>query len=66
MAVRALTEVFEIPHPGSLMYKAFDKKQRTILVPTLGLKREESAPPPEKPCEDTVEELRNSWAASTS
>ncbi len=41
MAVRALTEVFEIPHPGSLMYKAFDKKDRTILVPTLGLKREE-------------------------
>jgi hypothetical protein len=30
MAVRALTEVFEIPYPGSLMYKAFDKKQRTI------------------------------------
>jgi hypothetical protein len=44
MAVRALTEVFEIPHPGSLMYKAFDKKDRTILVPTLGLKREEPAP----------------------
>lgn len=64
--MRALAEVFEIPHPGSLIYKAFDKKQRTILVPTLGLKREESAPPPEKPCEDTVEELRNSWAASTS
>lgn len=40
------------------MYKAFDKKQRTILVPTLGLKREQSAPPPEKPREDTVEELR--------
>jgi hypothetical protein len=40
MAVRALTEVFEIPHPGYLMYKAFDKKQRTILVPTLGLMRE--------------------------
>ncbi len=46
--MRALTEVFEIPHPGSLMYKAFDRKQRTILVPTLGLKREESAPPPAK------------------
>ena len=38
------------------MYKAFDKKERTILVPTLGLKREQSAPPPEKPREDTVEE----------
>ena len=44
MAVRALTEVFEIAHPGSLMYKAFDKKDRTILVPTLGLKREEPMP----------------------
>lgn len=58
MAVRALTEVFEIPHPGSLMYKAFDEKQRTILVPTLGLKREEPAPPPEKPREDAVQDLR--------
>jgi len=58
MAVRALTEVFDIPHPGYLMYKGFDKKQRTILIPTLGLKREEPTPPPEKPREDTVEELR--------
>jgi hypothetical protein len=58
MAVRSLTEVLEIPHPGSLMYKAFDRKQRTILVPPLGLKREESAPPPEKPREDTVGGLR--------
>jgi len=58
MAVRALTDVFEILHPGSLMYKAFDSKQRTILVPTLGLKREEPAPPPERPREGTVEELR--------
>ena len=58
MAVRALTEVFEIPHPGSLRYKAFDKKQRTILVPTLGLKHEEPAPPPEKPREDAVQDLR--------
>jgi hypothetical protein len=58
MAVRALTEVFDIRHPGPLEYKAFDKKERTILVPTLGLKREEPAPPPETPREDTVEELR--------
>jgi hypothetical protein len=58
MTVRALTGVFEIPHPGYLMYKAFDKKRRTILVPTLGLMREEPAPPPEKPREDTVEGLR--------
>jgi hypothetical protein len=58
MAVRALTEVFEIPHPGSLVYKAFDKKDRPILVPTLGLKREEPAPPPEKPREDAVQDVR--------
>jgi hypothetical protein len=59
MAVRALTEVFEIPHPGYLMYKAFDKKRRTILVPTLKLKREEPASPTsEKPRESTVEEIR--------
>ncbi len=58
MAVRALTEVFEIPHPGYLMYKAFDRNKRTILVPTLGLKREEPAPPPGKPPEDTVDGIR--------
>ena len=58
MAVRALTEVFEIPHPGYLMYKAFDKKQRTILVPTLGLMREEPAPPPAEPREDSIAGLR--------
>jgi len=49
MAVRALAEVFEIPHQGSLMFKAFAKKDRTILVPTLWLKHAEPAPPPEKP-----------------
>ncbi len=60
MAVCALTEVFEIPHPGCLEYEAFDKKQRTILVPTLGLKRREPKPVPEKPREDTPEGLRSS------
>jgi hypothetical protein len=58
MAVRSLTEVFEIPHPGYLMYRAFDKKQRLILIPTLGLKREEAAPPPEKGPENAVEKPR--------
>ncbi|MGA7993087.1 MAG: hypothetical protein WCC53_16790, partial [Thermoanaerobaculia bacterium] len=58
MAVRTLTEVFEIPHPGYLMYKAFGKKQETILIPTLGLKREPPAPPREKPRADTIEGLR--------
>jgi hypothetical protein len=58
MAVRALTEVFAIQHPGYLVYKAFDKKERTILVPTLGLKREEPAPAAGKPRKETVAGLR--------
>jgi len=58
MAVRSLVGVFEIPHPGYLHYKAFDKSKRSILIPTLGLMREEPAPPPAKPRENTVEELR--------
>ena len=58
MAVRALTEFFEILHPGNLEYKAFDKKERTILVPTLGLKREEPEATPVKPREQTIEGLR--------
>jgi hypothetical protein len=58
MAVRTLTEVFAIQHPGYLVYKAFDKKERTILVPTLGLKREEPAPAAGKPRKETVAGLR--------
>ena len=57
MAVRALTEVFEIPHPGYLMYKAFERDHSTILFPTLGLKRERAAPP-EPPREGTVDGVR--------
>jgi hypothetical protein len=57
MAVRALTEVFEIPHPGYLMYKAFERDHSTILFPTLGLKRERTAPP-EPPRESTADGVR--------
>jgi hypothetical protein len=58
MAVRSLTEVFEILHPGYLHYKAFDSNQKSILIPTLGLKREPEAPPREKPDADTIKGLR--------
>lgn len=59
MAVRSLAEVLEIPHPGYLHYKAFDKSKRSILIPTLGLMREPPAPPRETPGANTIEELRD-------
>ena len=59
MAVRSLVGVFEIPHPGCLHYKAFDKSERSILIPTLGLMREPPAPPRETPSATTIEELRD-------
>jgi hypothetical protein len=59
MAVRSLVGVFEIPHPGYLHYKAFDKSKRSILIPTLGLMREPPAPPRETPSANTIEGLRD-------
>src|ERR1039457_5449743 len=59
MAVRSLVGVFEIPHPGYLMYKAFDKSKRSILIPTLGLKCEPPAPPCETPSANTTEGFRD-------
>jgi hypothetical protein len=59
MAVRSLAGVFEIPHPGYLHYKAFDKSKRSILIPTLGLMREPPAPPRETPSANTIEGLRD-------
>ena len=59
MAVRSLAGVFEIPHPGYLHYKAFDKSKRSILIPTLGLMREPPAPPRETPGANTIEGLRD-------
>jgi hypothetical protein len=59
MAVRSLVGVFEIPHPGYLHYKAFDKSKRSILIPTLGLMREPPAPPRETPSAKTIEGLRD-------
>jgi hypothetical protein len=59
MAVRSLVGVFEIPHPGYLHYKAFDKSKRSILIPTLGLMCEPPAPPRETPSANTIEGLRD-------
>ena len=59
MAVRSLVGVFEIPHPACLHYKAFDKSERSILIPTLGLMREPPAPPRETPSATTIEGLRD-------
>ncbi|MEO8681582.1 MAG: hypothetical protein ABI665_21225 [Vicinamibacterales bacterium] len=58
MAVRALIDVFDIPHPGFLDDQAFDRSKRAILIPTLGLMRRLPAPPPAKPPVDTVERVR--------
>ena len=58
MAVRTLTEVFKIPHPGFLDYQAFDTSDRAILLPTLGLMRRAPLPSPAKPQTDTVESVR--------
>ena len=59
MAVRALAGVLEIPHPGYLHYKAFDKGKRSILIPTLGLMREPPASPLETPSATTIDGLRD-------
>lgn len=58
LAVRTLTEVLGIPHPGFLHYKAFDRNYQSILAPTLGLMRCPPAPASEKPRADTVEHVR--------
>jgi hypothetical protein len=58
LAVRTLTEVLGIPHPGFLKYKAFDRNHQSILIPTLGLMRCPPAPRQEKPPADTVGEVR--------
>ena len=57
LAIRTLTEVLEIPHPGFLDYKAFDANGSVILIPTLGLmRRAPSAKPPKGPT--AVKEMR--------
>lgn len=50
LAVRTLSEILRIPHPGFLEYEAFDTAGRAILLPALGLKR---AAPPNKSAKET-------------
>ena len=40
LAVRTLSEILRVPHPGSLQYLAFDDDNQEILLPELGLKLE--------------------------
>lgn len=40
LAVRTLSELLLVPHPGSLQYKAFDDDNQAIALPELGLKLE--------------------------
>ncbi len=58
MGVATLADVFEIPHPGLLTYKAFDRSGLPILVPTLGLKREAPAPVKEATPKETAASLK--------
>ena len=58
MAVRTLTEVHGIVHPGSLDYDAFELDRGEILLPTLGLKRRRPAPRPRKSPAETAERVR--------
>jgi len=43
LAVRTLAEVLQVPAPGSLEYKAFDREGHAVLLPALGVAR---VPPP--------------------
>lgn len=43
LAVKTLTGVLRVPHPGSLQYQAFDYQGEEIALPELGLKLEKQA-----------------------
>ncbi len=45
LAVRTLREVYDVTHPGSLQYQAFDADGRELVLPMLGLKREPAEVP---------------------
>ena len=45
-------------HPGNLEYKSFDRRGRSILIPTLHLKREEDAIPKKKSDAESVADIR--------
>jgi hypothetical protein len=58
LAVRSLTEVARMQHPGMLEYTAFDREGRDLVLPTLKLKRRPKAPPPADVPVNTVERVR--------
>lgn len=39
VAIRTLAEILRVPHPGYLVYDAFDADEKAIVLPALGLKR---------------------------
>lgn len=49
LAVTTLREIYGIPHPSFLVYTAFERGGRALLLPTLRVGR---APEPERPGED--------------
>lgn len=54
LTVRTLSEIFRVPHPGSLQYQAFDDEGQAIALPELGLKLEVST---EEAMEEDVSQL---------
>jgi hypothetical protein len=58
LAVRTLTEVLGIPHPGHLEYQAFSTDHQVLLLPTLGLKRRPPNPAPARVPAETREQVR--------
>ncbi len=58
LAVRTLADVLDVTHPGSLKYKSFDRNGQSIVIPTLGLKREAVAPPKRSPGAESVAGVR--------
>lgn len=55
-AVKTLSQVLRVPHPGSLQYQAFDDLGEAIALPELGLKLEKQVTP-EQECKKVAEQL---------
>ena len=49
LAVRTLSEVLRVPHPGFMQYAAFNADMKAIALPELGLMLEKPAPKIRKP-----------------
>ena len=58
LAVRTLTEVHGITHPGSLEYEAFQPRRGDLPLPALGLTRRRPAPPPGEPPPGEADRIR--------